>query len=80
MTPQKRFPASLLISTLCLVIAAGAAWLFSPSAQGASEKPNVVIIFADDLGYGDLSSYGRQDYTTPHLDRMAQEGVRLTDF
>ena len=80
MTPQKRFPASLLISTLCLLIVAGAAWLFSPSAQGASEKPNVVIIFADDLGYGDLSSYGRQDYTTPHLDRMAQEGVRLTDF
>jgi arylsulfatase A len=42
--------------------------------------PNVVLIMADDLGYGDLSSYGSGTIRTPHLDRMAAEGVRLTQF
>jgi arylsulfatase A-like enzyme len=42
--------------------------------------PNVVLIVADDLGYGDLSSYGSPAIRTPHLDRMASEGVRLTQF
>lgn len=42
--------------------------------------PNVVVIFADDLGYGDLSCYGHPTIRTPHLDRMAAEGVRFTDF
>jgi arylsulfatase A len=44
------------------------------------ERPNVVLIFADDLGYGDLGSYGGRGYDTPHLDRLAREGVRFTDF
>jgi arylsulfatase A len=43
------------------------------------ERPNVVIVFADDLGYGDLGCYGAKDWATPNLDRMAREGVRLTD-
>ncbi len=46
----------------------------------AQTRPNFVVIFADDLGYGDLSSYGATAHRTPHLDRMAREGVRLTDF
>ena len=41
---------------------------------------NVVLIFADDLGYGDLSSYGQTAWETPNLDRMAAEGARLTQF
>lgn len=44
------------------------------------EKPNVVIIFADDLGYGDLSSYGHPTIRTPHLDQMASEGQKWTNF
>lgn len=44
------------------------------------EKPNIVLIFADDLGYGDLGSYGSLDYTTPNLDRLAAEGMRFTNF
>ncbi len=42
--------------------------------------PNIILIFADDLGYGDLGTYGASGYTTPHLDRLAAEGVRLTNF
>jgi len=47
-------------------------------AQGA--PPNVVLIMTDDAGYGDLGSYGATDLRTPHLDRLAREGVRFTDF
>ncbi len=46
----------------------------------ALERPNFVVIFADDLGYADLSSYGATRHRTPLLDRMAEEGIRLTDF
>jgi arylsulfatase A-like enzyme len=43
------------------------------------KRPNILFILADDLGYGDLSSYGRPDYTTPVLDNMAKEGMKFTD-
>src|SRR5437870_4709750 len=42
-------------------------------------KPNVVLIMADDLGYGDLSCYGATVIATPHCDRLAREGRRFTD-
>jgi arylsulfatase A-like enzyme len=45
-----------------------------------TRKPNIIIILADDLGYGDLSCYGQKILKTPNLDRMAKEGVRFTDF
>lgn len=43
------------------------------------QRPNILFILADDLGYGDLSSYGRPDYQTPVLDKLAKDGVRFTD-
>ncbi len=46
----------------------------------AQDLPNFVVIFADDLGYGDLGCYGNRHIRTPHLDRMAAEGMRLTSF
>jgi len=46
----------------------------------AAEKPNIIIILADDLGYGDLGCYGHPSIRTPNLDRMAAEGIRFTDF
>jgi len=50
------------------------------NADAAQQPPNVIIIFADDLGHGDLACYGHEEFKTPHLDRMAQEGARLTNF
>ena len=51
-----------------------------PSVSGSAEaaKPNVVLVYIDDLGYGDLGSYGADDTPTPHIDRLAREGVRCT--
>lgn len=50
------------------------------SSLDADERPNFVIIYADDLGYGDLGCYGNPTIRTPHLDRMAAEGMRFTQF
>lgn len=58
----------------------GALVLLLSTAAAAEEKPNFVVILADDLGYGDLSSYGSPTIRTPHLDRMAAEGMKFTDF
>lgn len=46
----------------------------------ATEKPNVIVILADDLGYGDLSCYGANDIATPNIDRMAVEGAKFNSF
>src|SRR3954471_17708966 len=49
-------------------------------AAASSPRPNIVIILADDLGYGDLACFGHPKFKTPNLDRMAAEGARLTQF
>ena len=46
--------------------------------QGA--KPNLVYIMLDDAGYGDFSCYGQEKFKTPNIDRMASQGMRLTNF
>ena len=61
----------------CAIIALGA--IFAP-AGAADRLPNVVLVYADDLGYGDLGCYGAKGYTTPNLDRMAREGCSFTRF
>jgi arylsulfatase A-like enzyme len=47
--------------------------------RSRTSRPNVVFILADDLGWGDLSCYGRPDYRTPNIDLLASHGVRFTD-
>jgi arylsulfatase A len=49
-------------------------------ADKSADKPNVVIIFCDDVGYADIGVFGAKGYETPNLDRMAAEGVKFTDF
>lgn len=66
-------PISCLLAVIVLSLA-------MPLHSLAAESPNVIIILADDLGYGDLSCYGHPKFKTPNLDLMAAEGARLTQF
>jgi arylsulfatase A len=71
-----------MIRPLALLFPIAAALASSlPAAAALREgKPNLVLILADDLGYGSLACYGSKQYRTPHLDRLAASGIRLTDF
>ena len=60
----------VLVATLCL----------GTGLRGAERPPNVVVIFADDQGYADVECFGGTHVKTPHLDQMAKEGTRFTDF
>lgn len=51
---------------------------FITAAQQSTSKPNIIYIYADDLGYGELGSYGQTKIKTPHLDQLAKEGMRFT--
>ena len=68
---------------VCLALAGEAAPAPAPSPTSpapAPRKPNIVLIVADDLGYGDLGCYGQTKIKTPNIDQLAAEGVRFTDF
>src|SRR4051812_31707632 len=61
-------------------LAALAALLAAPAPAADPPKPNVVVVFIDDLGYADVGPFGATKQKTPHLDRMAAEGMKLTSF
>jgi len=69
----------ILTALLIGLITTGANLSAHQSPQKVFQKPNVVLIIMDDLGYGDIGSYGVRDARTPNLDRLAREGVRLTE-
>ena len=78
--PARPTPPGWLRCTVAIALAASCAC--GPAPTGPEEgagPPNIVWILADDLGWGDLGSYGQQQIQTPHLDRMAAEGMRFTD-
>jgi len=55
--------------------------LFASTVVSAADRPpNVVLMYADDLGYGDLGCYGSKTHRTPHIDSLAKDGIRFTDF
>jgi arylsulfatase A len=62
------------------VLLAGGLLSLAGVSESATQPPNVVLVFVDDLGYGDLGVYGHPTIHTPRLDRMAAEGVKLTSF
>src|SRR6056297_1018362 len=53
---------------------------FAISVAYPAERPNIILIFVDDLGYGDLGCYGNEKIDTPNIDRLAEEGQRWTSF
>ena len=57
-----------------------AARLVTPAVAAAPPRPNVVVVFIDDLGYADIGPFGATKQKTPNLDRMAAEGMKLTSF
>src|SRR5436190_7128761 len=54
--------------------------LAQPTRAADANKPNIIFILADDLGYGDLGCYGQRIIQTPHIDRLAAEGMKFTQF
>jgi arylsulfatase A len=72
-SPHVQSPATILISVLATFISFNSA-----AAHQRSGSPNIVLVLADDLGYGDLGCFGHPEIRTPHLDRLASEGMRFT--
>src|SRR5678815_5269667 len=74
LTMEKLFRTLLLTATCALI-----GTPFNPAQAAAPAKPNILLIYADDLGYGDVSCYGATRVKTPNIDRLAREGLRFTD-
>ena len=70
------------VQLICAFVFAYIAIFGAPTVTCAADKakPNIILIFTDDQGYGDIGCYGAEGFQTPHLDRMAAEGTRFTDF
>ena len=74
-------PRSFYCHTVALAFFLGGVALSSRAqASAPQERPNILVILVDDLGYGDLGSYGHPTILSPNLDRLAEEGIRFTDF
>ncbi len=67
-----------LLAACCVALFCTTVAMADDVASGADRRPNIVFILADDLGYGDLSSFGATDISTPNIDRLAVEGIRFT--
>src|SRR5262245_40882785 len=73
---SQRFSHSGTVFLVCVIPCACA-----PLREtSAAERPNILLILADDMGYGDLGCFGCPDIRTPNIDSLARQGVRLTDF
>ncbi len=70
----------LKVSIWLVVLAGVTPWLGLSERSLANDRPNFLVIFTDDQGYGDLSCYGSETIRTPRIDRLAEEGTRFTSF
>ncbi|MCM2681132.1 sulfatase family protein [Echinimonas agarilytica] len=77
----KRPALSVCILSLLVGCSGASEYSSEPSVNQSSKpaKPNIVIFYVDDMGYGDLSSYGATQVTTPNIDQLANDGIRYTD-
>jgi arylsulfatase A-like enzyme len=71
---------NLLIKCLLFVVFLGNAIIFPLAAQDITTLPNILLIFTDDQGYHDVSYYGTEDLQTPHIDQIAEAGMRFDNF
>lgn len=67
------------LSGVIVTLAFGWGCFSLPSSLQAADRPNIVLIYADDLGFGDVGCYGATAFKTPHIDRLAREGLKFTD-
>src|SRR5687767_13750990 len=79
-TPSKAFGSAmstikLLVITLTILAAPVGRVLAAPPS-----RPNIVMVFIDDMGWGDFSCFGNREASTPHVDRLASEGMRFSQF
>lgn len=74
----RRLCAARWLTAVLAAVGAGLS-LLAPAGR-AAERPNIVFLLADDLGYGDVGCYGQQRIQTPQIDRLAREGMRFTDY
>ncbi len=69
-------PRTILVCLLLLPLEA----ILAPRLAVAAGRPNILLVFIDDMGWGDLSCFGNREVQTPHIDRMAREGIRFEQF
>jgi hypothetical protein len=70
-----RTPSNVISKIKYLVYFLNVIILLSCSIKEDTRKPNIIFILADDLGYGDLSCYGQQNFETPNIDKLANSGI-----
>ena len=78
LTPNSSHPTPAMIRSLLLCVLL--CNMLSTHCHADETRPNIILIVADDLGYGDVGCYGATDIRTPNLDRMANQGIRFTNF
>ncbi len=78
---RRKFVQRLAVGTTLLSdgVRSAAANSLQRSASAGESRPNIIFILGDDLGWADLSCYGRPDYGTPNIDRLALQGTKFTD-
>src|SRR5262249_60032966 len=79
-SPPPSNPSDAMFPKLAAALTLVALLAGHASAQTPTRPPNIVVILTDDMGWGDLGCYGNTVIRTPNIDRLAAEGVRLTDF
>ncbi|NIS51444.1 MAG: sulfatase-like hydrolase/transferase, partial [Phycisphaerae bacterium] len=75
---RRDFLKAVGLATSSLVMAGHSNTFGRPASKSSVKKPNIIFILADDLGYGDLGCFGQKRIKTPNLDKMAEQGMRLT--